>query len=118
MGVIPGVEPWDPYPFTFLATIASVEAPFISLLVLMRQHRDERIAELREEIDLQVSLHIEREVTAALRMLGEVQHALRVQTRMDGETLQQMEQPLDAEHLMDHLEKHLDESEGENKEKE
>ena len=116
--IIPGLEPWDPYPFTFLATIASVEAPFISLLVLMRQHRDERVAELREEVDLQVSLHIEREVTAVLRMLGEVQDALKVQTRMDGEALQKMEQPLDAEHLMDHLEKHLDESEGEDEEQE
>ena len=112
-GVIPGLEPWDPYPFTFLATVASVEAPFISLLVLMRQHRDERVAELREEIDLQVSLHLEREVTAGLRMLREIQQSLNVQTQVDPESLEHMQKPLDAEHLLDHLEKHLDQAEGE-----
>lgn len=116
-GVIPGLEPWDPYPFTFLATIASVEAPFISLLILMRQHRDERVAELRQETSLQVSLHIEQEVTASLRMLRELQQAMKVQTQVDGEVLEHMQKPIDPEHLLDHLEKHLDESEGDKSEK-
>ena len=111
--LIPGIEPWDPYPFVFLATISSVEAPFIATLVLMRQHRDERVAELREEIDLQVTLHIEQEVSAALQLLREMQGALQVQTRVEGEALEGMQKPLDPEHLLDHLEKHLDESEGE-----
>lgn len=111
--LIPGLEPFDPYPFVFLATIASVEAPFIALLVLMRQHRDERVAELREEVDLQVSLHLERELTAGLRMLREIQQSLKVQTSVNDETLEHMRKPLDPEHLLDHLEKHLDEAEGE-----
>lgn len=44
-----GIPAWDPYPFTFLATIASVEGPLISLMVLMRQQRDSRVQEVREE---------------------------------------------------------------------
>ena len=111
--LIPGLQPFDPYPFVFLATIASVEAPFIALLVLMRQHRDERVAELREEVDLQVSLHLERELTAGLRMLREIQQSLKVQTSVEDEALEHMQEPLDPEQLLEHLEKHLDEAEGE-----
>ena len=69
--IYPWFQPWDP--FTFLATIASLEAPFIALMVLMHQQRDQRISELREETHLQVSLHVEREITMALRLLDELQ---------------------------------------------
>ena len=53
------VEAWDPYPYVFLATLTSAGAPFIALLVLMYQRRESRISELREKLNLQVSLHME-----------------------------------------------------------
>jgi uncharacterized membrane protein len=100
-------KPWDPYPFTFLATIASVEAPFIALLVLMRQQRDSHIEELREEIDLQVSLHLERQSTVLLRLVDEIQKKLGVETEQDREVLENMEDYLDPEILMENLRRHL-----------
>lgn len=111
---LPGLpwQPWDPYPFTFLATIASAEAPFITLLILMNQARNRRIAELREETNLQISLHIEREVTMALRLLGGLQRHLAVPLNEDPKRLEEMQENLDPEVLLDHLRKHLREEEG------
>lgn len=109
-----GVTPWDPPPFTLLATIASVEAPFIALLILMRQNRDSRIDELREEIDLQVVLHIEREVTRNLRLLDAIREKLDVKLdAIDGqEVLDEMKEELDPKQLMTYLRKHIEEAEG------
>jgi uncharacterized membrane protein len=42
-----GVSRFDPSPFPVLAMIASVEAPFLAVLILMHQSRQQRIAELR-----------------------------------------------------------------------
>ncbi len=111
--VWPWWRPWDPYPFTFLATVASVEAPFITLLILMNQKRESRIAELREETNLQVSLHLEREVTVGLRLLRELQEAQGVRSRQDPELLERLQEYLDPQRLMDSLRRHLRQEERE-----
>ena len=104
-------EPWDPYPFVFLATIASAEAPFISLLILMRQRRDGRIEELREEIELQVSLHMEKKLTHVVRVLGRIQDKLGVEAPGGRALLTRHEEELDPQRLLEILEAHLEESE-------
>ncbi len=110
LGWIPGVPAWDPYPFMLLATIASAEAPFIALLILMRQHRDQRIDELREEVTLQVDLHVEREATKALRMLAAIHEKLGIETEA-GEDLDRMTEELDPRLLLEDLEERLEEAE-------
>lgn len=103
------IGPWDPYPFTFLATIASAEAPFLTLLILMRQERDRRIAELREETELQVSLYAERETTAVIRMLREMQEQQGMKSRVDVEG---MDEPLDVKRIVKEIQGELKEEEG------
>ncbi len=105
--IFPWFDPWDPYPFVFLATVASVEAPFIALLVLMYQRRQARIAELREELHLQVSLHLERQITVSLRLLAEVEAGLEVVSRQDPDLLERLQNDLDPKQLMRSLRSHL-----------
>jgi uncharacterized membrane protein len=105
--VFPWFSPWDPYPFIFLATFTSAEAPFIALLVLMYQRRSSQISELREELNLQVSLHQERQLTVMLRLLGEVQAKLHVASREDAGLLDRLQDELDPRQLMQSLRSHL-----------
>jgi uncharacterized membrane protein len=105
-------EPWDPYPFMFLATIASAEAPFLALLLLMHQKREAEIDELREELDLQTSLFIEREVTVILRMLHQIHAKLGIAPDESPETLAQLEQRLHPDRLLEHLRQRLDRAAG------
>lgn len=108
----PWWQPWDPYPFMFLATFASVEAPLLALLVLMHQQREQRINELREETSLQVSLHVERQVTLVLRLVRELQEHGAVRTQQDPALLERMQQYMDPQELIGTLEHDLEETEG------
>ncbi|HEX2253929.1 MAG TPA: DUF1003 domain-containing protein [Thermoanaerobaculia bacterium] len=103
--------PFDPPPYMLLATIASVEAPFLALLILMRQQRDRKIDELRSETALQVSLHAERETSALVGLVSELCRRLEVETDLDPGHLQAMREPLDARHLFEELRHHLEEIE-------
>jgi uncharacterized membrane protein len=105
--IFPWFRPWDPYPFIFLATFASAEAPFVALLILMYQKRSSRISELREELNLQVSLHQERQMTVVLRLLGEVQDRLDIASREDPALLDRLQKELDPRQLMQSLRSHL-----------
>ena len=52
VGLIPGLPVFDPFPFGLLTMIVSLEAIFLSVIVLISQNRQAQIAELREEIEL------------------------------------------------------------------
>jgi uncharacterized membrane protein len=67
--VLPGVPQFDPYPFTFLTLVVSLEAIFLSTFILISQNYDMRISERRNQLDLQINLLSEQENTKMLQML-------------------------------------------------
>lgn len=75
-GLLPGVKPFDPYPFSFLTMVVSLEAIFLSIFVLISQNRASEIADLREEVDLQLNVRAQREITRALIILDEIHDKL------------------------------------------
>jgi uncharacterized membrane protein len=92
-GVLGG-RPFDPYPFGLLTMIVSLEAIFLSIFVLLSQKRESAIAELREELALQVSLRMEEEVTKTLQLVAGLYTRLGHRVAEDPE-LADMMQPLD-----------------------
>lgn len=68
-GRVPGLRPFDPFPFMGLSTIVSLEAIFLSLFILVSQNRASRRADERAHLDLQVNLLSEREATKMLQLL-------------------------------------------------
>ena len=67
--LIPGVPAWDES-FVVLAMIASVEAIFLSTFVLISQNRFAKDADKRAELDLQISLLTEHEITKVVGLLN------------------------------------------------
>lgn len=63
------LKPFDPS-FVVLAMVASVEAIFLSTFVLMMQNRLANLAEQRAELDLQISLLSEHEITRMLQLVA------------------------------------------------
>src|SRR5438045_519031 len=90
-----GIAPIDPFPFGLMTTIVSLEAIFLSIFVLMAQKRESAIAELREELGLQVSLRVEQEVTKTLQLVAGLYTRLGHRVSDDPE-LAHMLQPLDV----------------------
>jgi uncharacterized membrane protein len=72
VGVVSAIQPWDPFPFSFLTLVVSLEAIFLSLLVLMAQNRLTRDADKRAHLDLQINMLAEQESTATLKMLEQI----------------------------------------------
>ena len=66
---IKGVRPFDPYPFSLLTMIVSLESIFLSLFILMSQNRTNLQADQRNHLDLQINLLAEHENTKMLQML-------------------------------------------------
>jgi uncharacterized membrane protein len=62
LGVVPGVPRFDPS-FVVLAMVASVEAIFLSTFVLISQNRMAAAADKRADLDLQINLLAEHELT-------------------------------------------------------
>jgi len=89
-----GLPQFDPFPFGLLTMIVSLEAIFLSIFVLMTQGRESAIAELREEMTLQVNLRIEEEVTKTLQLVAGIYTRLGQKIGEDPE-LRAMLQPLD-----------------------
>jgi uncharacterized membrane protein len=93
-----GIAPFDPFPFGLLTLIVSLEAIFLSIFVLMAQSRESAVAELREEVSLQVVLRMEEEVTKTLQLVAGLYTRLGHQVSDDPE-LREMLGPLDADRI-------------------
>jgi len=89
-----GLVPFDPFPFGLLTMVVSLEAIFLSIFVLMAQKRESAVAELREEMSLQVGLRLEEEVTKTLQLVAGLYTRLGYKMAEDPE-LHEMLQPLD-----------------------
>lgn len=66
------VVQFDPYPYTFLLFGVSLEAIFLSILILISQNMAAAESERRHHLDLQVNLLAEREITALMRLSVEM----------------------------------------------
>src|ERR1700687_5263339 len=60
---------FDAYPFSLLNLVVALEAVFLTSVVLMTQNQMARLTDRRAQLDLQVNLLAEQELTAMLHML-------------------------------------------------
>lgn len=75
-GLVPGVVIYDPFPFGLLTMIVSLEAIFLSVIILVSQNRTSYVDTLREELHLQINLIAEEEITKTLKLLAEIRSKL------------------------------------------
>jgi uncharacterized membrane protein len=102
LGVIPGVPIWDPS-FVILAMWASVEAIFLSTFVLISQNRMAAAADKRANLDLQISLLAEHEVTKLATLVAAIAERLDVRTEIEGE-IEEIAQDVAPEAVLDEIE--------------
>lgn len=83
----------DPFPFTFLTFMVSLEAIFLSAFILISQNHEERLAQRRTHLDLQINLLSEQENSLMLRMLESIQQKLNIPPLADVQALQEETRP-------------------------
>ncbi len=99
---------WLPLPkfdpsFVVLAMVASVEAIFLSTFVLISQNRMTALADARANLDLQISLLAEHEVTQILRLVADIADRVGVNLAEISE-LSELAQDVRPEAVMDTIE--------------
>ncbi|KAA0677149.1 DUF1003 domain-containing protein [Roseomonas genomospecies 6] len=102
LGWVPGVPRWDPS-FVVLAMIASVEAIFLSTFVLISQNRMSKVASKRADLDLQISLLTEHEITKLAALVSSIADHMGVKTEVDSD-LDIIKQDIAPEAVLDQIE--------------
>ena len=101
LGWIPSVRRFDPT-FVILATVASVEAIFLSTFVLITQNRGAAMAERRAKLDLQINLLAEHEITRLISLAKAIADKLGVEEAADPE-LDELERDVAPEAVLQEL---------------
>jgi uncharacterized membrane protein len=104
LGWVPGLSPFDST-FVVLAMVASVEAIFLSTFVLITQNRMAALADKRADLDLQISLLAEHEVTRLITLVTAMAERMGVEAAQDPE-LAELSQDVAPEKVMEKMEDH------------
>ena len=105
--LLPGIEPFDQYPFYLLTLVVALEAFFLTVFVLMSQNRMTRQAEKRAHLDLQVNMLAEQELTAILGMVQGLCKKHGVEVLMREDRLEELGKETDVHKLAAALEDRL-----------
>jgi uncharacterized membrane protein len=104
LSLIPGVPAFDPFPFAFLTMTVSLEAIFLSLFVLASQNRMAAQADKRANLDLQIDLLAEREMTVVLRLLQDIAGHLDIPLSVTADQIRDLVKKTDIPRLTDRME--------------
>ena len=109
LNVVPGVRPFDPFPFGVLAVVVSSESVVLTIFVLISQNRMTRQAERRSHLDLQVGMLAEQELTTMLEMQRKICQHMGVDIAASHQELQGFADATDVHKLASELEDKLPE---------
>lgn len=103
---IKSIAVFDPFPFSLLTTIVSLEAIILAIFVLISQNRTAKVDDLREETHLQLNLISEREITKLMKMTALLLEKEGIDLSQDPE-LKKMIRPVSEEEIEKRLEKEI-----------
>jgi uncharacterized membrane protein len=105
--VLPGIKPFDPFPFGILALLVSSESVFLTIFVLISQNRMARQEERRSHLHLQVGMLAEQEITTMLQMQQKLCQHLGVDVKSATAAVEGFSRTTDVHKLATELEEKL-----------
>jgi uncharacterized membrane protein len=110
LGLLP-IRPFDPT-FVVLAMVASVEAIFLSTFVLISQNRMAALADRRADLDLQISLLAEHEISRLIGLVTSIADRMGLEQAGDPE-LEELARDVEPGRVMDRISEQKDGAERE-----
>lgn len=104
--LLPGKLHFDPPPFSNLTLVVSLEAIFLSTFILISQNRQQRAADRRNHLDLQVNLLAEQESSELISMVREIREHLGLKS--DLERSRALQEATDPAMLVEQIERSLE----------
>ena len=93
---------FDPFPYTFLTLVVSLEAIFLSTFILISQNHEAQMTERRNHLDLQINMLSEQENTKMLELLGRIAEKVGVPVANDP-SLHVLTQDIDHDKLVEQI---------------
>jgi uncharacterized membrane protein len=107
LNLLPIIKPFDPYPFQMLTMIVSIFAIILSVSVLISQNREGKRDAIRQQVEFEVNIRAENEITKMLTMLHEIQKKLGISSSVDNE-LEKMKTETDIKEIHQKLDGAVD----------
>ena len=100
VNVVPQFQ-FDPFPFTFLTLVVSLEAIFLSTFILISQNHETQVADRRNHLDLQINMLAEQENTKMIELLQLI--ATKVGVEMNDLDTQTLLQPMRPDRIVEQI---------------
>lgn len=97
----------EEFPFGLLTMVVSLEAIFLSTIIMISQNRQNMVDARRNHLDLQINLLAEQESTEALRLLRHI--ARKLDVRMSGADERAFEEETRPDRIISEIEKRVEE---------
>jgi len=92
------LKPFDPFPFPILEMGVSLFAIVLSVSVLINQKRQGKIDKIRGQVEFEVNVRAENEITKMLNMLHEIHQRMGLDSKQD-EELEAMKEQIDIKQI-------------------
>jgi uncharacterized membrane protein len=109
-GRVPGIEPFDPYPYVLLTMVVSMEGVIVATFVLMKQNRMSRRGDQRDHLNLQIDLLAEKEITKILQLQRLMCEKLGIKEALTDGEVSELSQHTAVEDLARELEQRIPEA--------
>jgi uncharacterized membrane protein len=96
-----GYTPPDPPPFGSLGIVISLASLYMVLLVYANQRRDDELAELREQLTLELALLNEQKTAKVISLLEEFRRDIPIMDNRDDPQAKAMAQPVEPERVVE-----------------
>ena len=107
-----GTAQFDKAPFVWLQALVTLGALLLTIVILITQNRQAKLAERRAQLDLQVNLLAEQKIAKLIALMEELRRDIpTVRDRHDPEA-EAMQEATDPHAILDALEEKLEEAEG------
>jgi uncharacterized membrane protein len=98
-----GMAPFDPYPYGLLTMIVSLEAIMLAIFVLIAQNRLQSETDRRAELDVQINLLTEYEVTRILKLVDAIAKKVGCEESLDPE-IDELKKTISPEFVIQEIE--------------
>jgi len=89
---------FDPFPFSTLQMMVSIFAIILSVSVLINQNRQGKMEKIRQQVEFEVNVRAEHEITKVLSMLHDIQKHMGINDEEDKE-LEAMKESTDLREI-------------------
>src|ERR1035437_8113050 len=107
LGLVPSITPFDLYPFNWLVTLVQLFSIVLSIIILISQNQETRINEVRQQMDFEINVRAEHEITKILHMLEEIHTELGI-AKVD-KKLEQMKETINISEIKEAVEQVIEE---------